>query len=174
MNSELLYKKYGQELYFFILKRVRDKHLSNDILQNVFLKVHQRIDQLKDQHKAKAWAFQICRNEIFDFFKNKTVYVKKEQVEAVQEKNVDVENFCCFDRFIEELPGSYKKVIDLTFIEGRKQQEVASQLDMSLANVKARIRRAKEILKEKFSQCCQYQENEKGQLVGTPDCATCS
>ncbi|MEO0331433.1 MAG: RNA polymerase subunit sigma-70, partial [Bacteroidota bacterium] len=57
--------------------------------------------------------------------------------------------------------------------KGHKQKDVAKELEISLENTKARIRRAKGILKEKFKECCKYELDKKGKLIGEPNCSIC-
>lgn len=172
MNTWEVWDKYGQEVYFFILKKVNEKSASNDIFQNSFLKVHGSLHQLKDEEKLRAWVFQITRNEIANYFNKESSY-KDVVTQASTNDTLPSENICCFDRFIDELPDSYKEVIELTYIAGKKQEEVAEELGISLANVKARIRRSKAMLKERFQECCKYEMDEQGKLTGAPNCSSC-
>lgn len=172
MTTNQLWNKYNGEAYFFILKKVRNAESANDILQNSFLKIHQKLYQLQDEEKAKSWVFQIIRNEIANFFNRESKYVGIFN-NLKDDNSADIERFCCFDRFINELPGNYLEVIDLVYIQGKKQQEAATKLNISLANVKARIRRAKSILKQNFKDCCKFEINDEGDLVGTSNCAYC-
>lgn len=173
MNSLEIYHKYGQELYFFILKKVKDKHITNDIFQNTFMKVHKNLNHLQESNKSRSWAFQICRNEIANFYSKEQVY-KEIEVRLAKETESEYENICCFDRFLDELPENYKSVIALTFLEGKKQEEAAQILNISISNVKARIRRSKAILKSRFVECCKYDIDAGGKVSGIPDCTTCS
>ena len=173
MNSNVIYQKYGQEVYFAILKKVKDKHAANDIFQSTFYKVHKNIHQLKDQQKSRAWVFQISRNEIANYFNEELTHEDVESLVASDGYDV-YEDICCFDRFIDDLPKIYKEVIELTFMGGKRQEEVSEILGISTANVKARIRRSKALLKKRFIECCNYDMNTKGKLVGVPNCATCT
>ena len=172
MDTQELFSNLSDSIYFFILKRVKNKSIANDILQNTFFKVHKNLHQLKEEEKAKTWVFQIARNEIANYYSQEATYAYS----FTEEQQTDAESYqtvCCFDRFINELPPTYKKVIELVYIDGKKQHEAAEIIEISLANVKVRIRRAKAILKENFSACCKYEFDKKGNLVGEPDCAAC-
>jgi RNA polymerase sigma-70 factor (ECF subfamily) len=173
MGTEKIWNAFNEELYFFILKRVKNETSTGDIFQNTFLKIHKNLQQVKDERKIKAWVFQIARNEIADYFKKESKYIAPiEEVEEVfTNKN---EAYCCFDKFLNDLPAIYKETVELVYTKGKKQNEAAQILDISLANVKARIRRSKDILKEKFSQCCKYEFDKNGDLVGEADCSTCT
>lgn len=158
-------------MYFFILKKVRDRNAADDILQNTFLKIHKNLPKLKDSSKLRAWSFQIARNEIVNYHKNDFVYTHRiNDTEIVVE---DYRNFCCFDRFINDLPEKYKQVIELVYMKGEKQKDAASLLGISLENVKVRIKRTKDILKKNFSECCKYQFDRQGNLTGETNCPVC-
>src|SRR5690606_2267222 len=150
-----------------------NENAANDIFQNTFLKIHKNLHQLKEKEKIKAWVFQIARNEIANYFKRESIYgAGLHNSEAtVSEKH---QNICCFDKFVTALPIIYREPIELVYIKGKKQKEAAEILSISLANIKARIRRAKDILKKDFSECCNYEFDKKGNLVGEPDCANCN
>lgn len=160
MDSEEIYQKYYSGLFFFILKRVKDEPATKDILQTSFLKIHEKKHQLKDRTKLKAWVFQIVRNEINN-------HLKTIQTQPFKEQPFETfaENACCLDRFIAELPDLYQIPVKLVYLEGKSQQEAADLLNISLSALKGRIRRAKEILKGQFQECCNYQINKKNQLV---------
>lgn len=172
MNSEVIYEQFGQEAYFFVLKKVKDTSIANDVLQNAFLKIHKNIHQLKAEQKVRAWVFQICRNEIANYFNKESAYQNGSELDDSTYEGPG-EHICCFDRFIEELPENFQQVIELAYIQGKPQEQVAETLGISLANVKARVRRAKAQLKKRFLDCCKYETNAQGQLVGSPDCSVC-
>lgn len=172
MRTLEVYQEYGDKLYFFILKRVKDREAANDILQNSFEKIHINLPKLRAKQKVKAWIFQIARNELVNYFDKETKYVSAPEYSEPTEE-VSIQNCCCFDRFIDHLPTSNKKVIELVYEKGAKQYEAAEILGLSLANVKAIIRKSKDLLKDQFISCCKYELNTSGKLVGAADCAHC-
>ena len=171
MDTAGVWNQYGTELYLFILKRTSDTEVANEVLQNTFLKVHLKLNTLKDIEKIRPWLFQIVRNEIALFFKDKAKEKRLEDWSPVEDSEADL---CCFNRFIEKLPDLYRQPVELVYIKGKKQKEVAEQLGISLPNVKARLHRAKELLKQDFMACCKIELNENDKLISsTVDCAVC-
>lgn len=169
MESEEIYQKYYASLYLFILKRVKNEVISEDILQSTFLKIHEKKSQLKDPTKLKHWIFQIVRNEIIDHFNS-----QKPKIVDVLPSEATEDGACCLHRFIDELPDLYRNPIQMVYLEGKSQNETAEKLGISLAAIKGRIRRAKEILKEKFKICCKYSVDGNNQLIGQADCQVCN
>ncbi len=172
METQNIWDHLNDELYFFILKKVKDTDATNDIFQNTFLKIHNNVSKLREEEKARAWAFQIARNEIVNHFNKESVFVA-ELDDTILIPTEVYEHVCCFDKFIHDLPDIYRQVIELIYIKGLKQKEVAIALDISLENVKARIKRAKEILKKRFNECCKYEFDEDGKLIGESNCSAC-
>ena len=172
MSTEDIWAKYNNELYFFILKRADDYNATNDIFQEVFLKIHEHLSSLRDEKKLRAWIYQIARNEISNYYlKNSKEH---NQFEESNESDIsDIHGVCCLDKFIQELPTNYKEVIESIYVEGLKQKDVAHKLGISLENVKIRVKRGKDILKNEFKVCCKYDLNENDKLVGSPNCTTC-
>ena len=172
METKNLWDNFNEEVYFFILKKVKDKDVTIDIFQNTFLKIHINLSNLNKEEKARAWVFQIARNEIINHFNKETLYV--ENLDTNKEVSAEkYEHICCFDKFINDLPEIYKQVIELIYIKGQKQKDVAKELEISLENVKARIKRAKDILKKKFNECCKYEFDKNGKLIGESNCSIC-
>ena len=172
MDTQTLWKTYGDNLYFFILKRTKDRAKAQDIFQNTFLKAHTHIGDLRDEGSAKSWLFRIARNELADFSKAEGKYapiIKPQKEETAEYEDA----FCCFDRFLDQLPKDYYLPVHLVYVEGKKQAEAAEILGIGLPNLKARLRRAKETLKTNFQKCCHYELNERGQLVGEANCGHC-
>lgn len=172
METQRIFNNFSEQLYFFILKKVRNKDIANDVFQNTFLKIHKNLSKLEKEEKAKAWVFQIARNEVINHFNKESVYVEKSDVN----KGIPLQKYqyiCCFDKFINDLPEIYRQVIELIYIKGLKQKDVVKELGISLENVKIRIKRAKDILKKKFNECCKYEFDKKGKLIGESNCSIC-
>lgn len=169
--------EFEEQIYFFILKKVKNKDNAKDILQNVNLKALENFGQIKNFKKLRAWLYQTARNEISNFYSQENKYDSKiENISfensAAQKQTKD--EFCCFDRFIDELPPIYKSVIEQIYINGKTQKQTAEMLNISLPGVKARSRRAKSILKIRFEECCNYQTDKNGNLTGDSDCSICN
>jgi RNA polymerase sigma-70 factor (ECF subfamily) len=173
METQTIWDNFNEELYFFILKKVKNKDTTNDIFQNTFLKIHKNLSKLEKEEKARAWIFQIARNEIVNYFNEESIYIGKLDINK-ENSLPEYQHICCFDKFINDLPEIYRQVIELIYIKGQKQKDSAKELEISLENVKARIKRAKDILKKKFSECCKYEFDKNGKLIGESNCSICN
>src|SRR6266511_4731623 len=68
--SEQLWETFSGPLYQFIQRRVPDAHSAEDILQDVFLKIHTHIDTLRRHDRLTSWIYQITRNAIADYYRS--------------------------------------------------------------------------------------------------------
>ena len=79
--TEQIWKNFNQQLLGFIKARINDQEVAKDILQEVFIKIHQKIDSIQDKQKITSWIYQITRNTIIDYYRKK----KQDTVELVLE-----------------------------------------------------------------------------------------
>ena len=66
-----IWNEFSQELLGFIKARVNNEQNAEDILQEVFIKIHTKIDTIHKHQKIASWVYQITRNAIIDFYRKK-------------------------------------------------------------------------------------------------------
>lgn len=166
---EKLWNNFHLELLNFIRNKVSDQAVAEDILQDVFIKVHQRIDSLQDIKQLNAWLYRICKNAIIDHYRtNKTLQLNEQQIDAVvaptETHSEHRQLNRCIQNLIEELPEQYNQILLSSELEQEKQQTIAERQELSLAAVKSRIKRGRLLLKQKLHACCDFEFND-----GLPD-----
>jgi len=169
MNSAEIWNRFSEKLRNFLLKRLSDQNIADDLLQEVFLKIHLKLPQLKNEDRLEYWVFQIAYNQLNDFYRKKNnEFVSSSFIEELTlETNKDSHSpMDCLIPFINHLPEKYKEAILLSEVEGLKQQEVAQKLNLSISGAKSRIQRGRELIKQHFVECCNYHINKEGKLVG--------
>lgn len=179
MTTNQVWTKYAKDVQFFILSKVKDKTITDDILQDTFIKIHTKLHTLKDLTKLKSWIFTIARNSIMDYFKstNKTFELANFETETKIETQSHTEKDC-LQGILQSLPKKYRDPLFLSDIKGLKQQEVADQLNQSLPTTKSQIQRARKLIAKGFMDCCGFVLNDEGKLVGEvqdkDDCKVCN
>lgn len=178
MTSQQVWTKYSDDVKRFIISKVEDVAIADDILQDTFIKVHTKLHTLKDITKLKPWLFTIARNSIMDYFKttNQTFELASFESETEIEAHTHTEKDC-LRGILESLPKKYREPLFLSDIKGLKQQEVAEKLNQSLPTTKSQIQRARKLIAKGFMDCCGFVLNEEGKLVGEvqdkEDCKVC-
>ena len=159
----------NDSLKSFILKQVKDSHIADDILQDVFLKVNSKIDTLKDETKISSWIFQITRNSIHDHFRSKKNFKTEDFDFEISDTEI-TENETqklsrCIKPMIDALPEKYKEAVRLSEIEGLSQKDMADQLNISYSGIKSRVQRGREKLKELLLDCCIIHADKYGNII---------
>ncbi len=68
-TSEKIWLEYHSRLRAFIATKISDAAARDDILQEVFLKMHTGLASLKERTKLKSWLYQITRNAVIEYFR---------------------------------------------------------------------------------------------------------
>ncbi len=168
-RTEQVWQQYHSKLHGFIQKRVGDAADAEDILQDVFMKIHSRIGTLRDSEKIHAWIYRIAGNVVIDHYRtHKTAAELPEPLPASEgdaDDKAQQELAGCIRPMIDSLPEHYRKALMLSEIEGLTQKEMAAQLGLSLPGAKARIRRGRAMLKDMLLQCCHFEFDRRGAVV---------
>jgi RNA polymerase sigma-70 factor (ECF subfamily) len=178
MQTQDIWNVYSNALKHFILSKVKNKGVTDDLLQETFIKVHTKLHQLEDDTKLKSWLFSIARNVVVDHFRQQdfTYYLSDDNF-IDQEQKQEHSEHDCLRGIIKNLPKKYRDPLFLSDIKGLKQQEVAKQLHLPLPTVKSQLQRARKQLAQGFVDCCGFVLNDKGHLVGEiqdkADCKVC-
>ena len=166
---EHIWRTYHKQLLSFIRKRVSDSTLAEDLLQEVFIKIHSNIDSLQEGKKVKAWLFQITRNTIIDHYRRSTNHEEAEvQILELEDENeaeamADIQT--CIVPMIKSLPEDYRDALLLSELNGLSQKELSQKLQISYSAAKSRVQRGRSLLKEALSQCCSFEKDSKGRII---------
>lgn len=165
---ETIWTDFGDTLKRFILRRVGDEQAAEDILQDVFLKIHAGIAGLNDERRLQSWVYQIARNAIVDFYR-KPIYGQElpEELAAPDGDGDEVERQLArsLRGMVEQLPDEYRQALILTAFEGLTQKEVAERLGLSLSGAKSRVQRGREKLRDLLLECCHLEFDQGGRVI---------
>ena len=149
----MLWTETQAGLKAFIHRRVRDKAVAEDILQDVFLKMYTRMDQLNDTAKITAWIYQITRNAITDYFRSQSKSVSVLDLDWESDHaNLNDCVYSCLKEMLATLPDKYREAIELTELESLSQTQLAERLNISYSGAKSRVQRARQMLKQKMEE----------------------
>lgn len=150
-----LYSRYKRNVYEYCFRLLQENNNAEDAMQNTFIKVYQRIGELKNPASFKAWLFTIARNEVYSLFRktrnngsldDEDIFdpssphdevVQQEQTELVQ-------------KFLAQLKPTYREVLILLEYEQLSYAEIASVTGTSVSSVESMIFRARKALAKKL------------------------
>ena len=178
-TTEKVWYEFNAQLKLFILKRIPDEHSAEDILQDVFLKIHAHIDGLKNEEKLQGWIYQIARNAIHDYYRSyKATSQLPETLDVAEDlpgDDVIAELIPCIKEMLDSLPNDYRQALILTEYQGLTQKELGEKLGISLSGAKSRVQRAREKMKTMLLDCCHFQFDRLGRVIDYQSrCDCCS
>lgn len=177
-SAQDLWTRFHAPLHAFIRHRVGDAAAADDILQDVFVRIHTRIDTLREDAKIQAWIYQITRNAIADYYRARhtdpivpsLVDEAEGSIETVFPTEAEQDNLAqelapSVRAMIDALPATYREALLLTDIHGMSQVELAQHLGISLSGAKSRVQRARAKVKQMLLDCCHFEFDRLGGVV---------
>lgn len=171
----LIWNNIQEKLKTFVFRHTRDKAIAEDIVQDVFLKVHTNLGQLKESDKLAGWIFQIARNTVTDYFRYKSKTIRAIDIDwEVEKKPLNECVSGCLQDMMNTLPEKYRNALELTEFKNVSQLELAKQLNISYSGAKSRVQRARQMLKEKMDDAYQITFDAYGNVTVCEDRGPCA
>lgn len=171
-SAEDVVRSFSGSLRSFIRARVWASEL-DDVEQEVYLRLHRSLAELRDEQRLEAFLFRIARNAVIDQYRARAREAGRsdlsDEVVATDLEDGDVpaverELATCVTPFLEALPAPYREALTLTEIEGLTQREAAERLGLSLSGTKSRVQRGRVMLRESFEACCDIVTDARGRV----------
>jgi len=149
----ILYERYVQAMYNTACRIVGNSDDAEDVTQEAFIKAFEKLEHFKGTATFGAWLKRIVINQSLNWLrKNKNLQydeLTNLSIEAETEIELPAENIkiTCMLKAIDELKDNYKIAINLHYIEGYDYEEMMQILNLSYANVRTLVSRAKKKLK---------------------------
>jgi RNA polymerase sigma-70 factor (ECF subfamily) len=152
----------------FIARRIEPSTVE-DLVQEVFLKVHESASELRDVESVGPWLFRIARNVVIDHLRKRRAHTALEEhdepASLEPEINFNEEMAAWFRPMMDLLPEEYRLAIELTEIQGLTQRELAERCGLSLSGARSRVQRAKQLLEGVVRACCDFEVDAHGNFV---------
>ncbi|MTI31525.1 sigma-70 family RNA polymerase sigma factor, partial [Xanthovirga aplysinae] len=158
--------QYKDGLRNYIWRQVKDPDLADELTQEVLMKTYKVCCSDKEIKNVRSWLFQISQNIVYDHFKK-----QKRQINEVVDKPEPKEATVYKElaEYVEPLlgllPDKYAIPLQLSDIEGLKQEEIANKLNLGLSATKSRIQRARNLLQKEISSCFYLDKDANGNLT---------
>ncbi len=185
-NTEQVWEEFSEAIRLFIKHKVSDTSQSEDILQDVFVKIHSSIDSLKEDTKIRGWVYQIARNTIIDYYRRKIIKLESIDEIPLEEEGAanSINNMIEAEPaqkvavglkgMIDNLPEKYSQALYLVEFDGLTQVELAKKLGISVSGAKSRVQRGRQLLKDSLMKCCHFELDRYGAIINTyPVCCCC-
>lgn len=172
---EVLSREFRERLQAFVARRVSNLADVDDIVQWVFLRMHQNLGQIRHYDRIHAWLYSTARRAIADYYRSGT------RREAAAGSTVDLEGLharwqspsgvdedsrpevaACLAPVMDRLGASDQEAIRLTDLQGVSVAEAAARAGISLSGMKSRVQRARLRLRRAILDCCRVALDGRG------------
>lgn len=156
VSQEKLYKRYYPKMMSMVKRytNIHQYHLAEEILNNGFLKVFQKVDSYKFEGSFEGWVRRVIYHSIFDYIRQHMKYNEKVVfVEKDESVHADFASGMHYDeliKLIQELPQTTRYVFNMYVMEGMTHKQISDHLEMSEGTSKWHLFEARRLLKIKI------------------------
>jgi RNA polymerase sigma-70 factor, ECF subfamily len=157
-----LVEQYQHRLYRYLLRLVSQPSTAEDLFQQTWLRVMERIQYYDPKRSFEGWLFAVAHNLAIDHLRKRKPESLDEPLPSGEtqsdmtrsdspgalEQFLSKEKASCVAEAVSELPPAFREVITLRFEEEMKLEEIAGVLALPMGTVKTRLHRALKALRQ--------------------------
>ena len=160
----------------YLVRRVSSPCDVDDVLQEVFTRIHRGLGELHDGESFGGWVYRIAERAVVDHLRARSRHplVGDQSSDlpldssAIDEPDLALQSDLaeCVVMFVARLPSPYREAITLTELQGLTQKDAADMLGVSLSGMKSRVQRGRERIRRMFDECCDVSTDTRGHVLG--------
>lgn len=166
-----LWTEFSGRIREFIARRVHGDADVEDVLQEVFAKIHAGLAHLQEDERLEAWLFQIARRAIVDHYRSRSGARRAGELPgdlSVERSETDLTAVVAswLSPMMELLSEEDRDAIRMADLEGAPRKDLAARLGLSLTGAKSRVQRARKRLRTALLECCHIEMDRRGNAIG--------
>jgi len=167
------WKELEQHLRPYLARRVASPTDIDDILQEIFVRMHRSLAALRDEERFGGWVYRVANSAIIDHARQRARVphlTSRDDFELEASPEPADEQFQsalgeCVALFVSRLSSPYREAVTLTELQGLTQKEAADMLGVSLSGLKSRVQRGRSKIRRMFEECCQISVDCRGRVI---------
>lgn len=167
-----VWKLFSADLGAFIRRRVNNPDDAEDVLQDVFVRIHRGLPGLADTRRLLPWIYRVARNAIIDRTRQRAEPSALNHEPASDDPSDDTDSRReigrCLNQMMLRLPEADREALEQVELEEVTQREFAKRTGLSTSGAKSRVQRARRRLKDELLACCEFQFDRFGRPVSKP------
>jgi RNA polymerase sigma-70 factor (ECF subfamily) len=170
-TTQVPWRELADPLRRFLRSRVGDRDVAEDLLQEVFLRLHERREPIGQIERIDAWLFRVAGNVAIDHLRRRGVVGLDEGLEPSEEPTLTDDDqptrvlSAWLGARVAELPEKYREVLELTEQRGLSQRAAAEQLGLPYSTVKSRVQRGRDLLHAELLRCCDVELDARNHIT---------
>ncbi len=155
-----IFRKYGDRLFGFALKYLKSKEYTEELVQDVFLKIWENRANLKKEFSLKSYLFTITYHNLCGLFRKKQIQVKfQNEIGFKENLSVNLEDQLEYkstleqiEKLIDKLPEKQKVIFIKSRKEGKSTREIADEMNLAPGTVDNQISATIKFLRKNLSE----------------------
>lgn len=184
-TTQQAWETFSLPLRSFLLRRAPTPADAEDILQDVFVRLHARVDDLHDESRLGSWIFSIARNALTDHYRARAREGRLSELPADSRgepassveagaspgtadgagNDAETRIASGLGTMVDALDPKYREAIRLYELEGHTFEQVAARLGLSLSGAKSRVQRGRAMLRDALLDCCHFEFDRRGGII---------
>lgn len=175
-----LVQKYQKPVHAFVWRKIGDYHVAEEITQDIFLRVYQKLDTLNNQESFAGWLYVIAARYCFAWFEKKRLPTQSldampaEELEdlAYTQHHENQQNEIASERqrevvkhLLQKLPASERTTITLHYLDDMTCEDISQSMGVSTNTVKSRLHRARKRLLKEEQVIHEIWSGDKGEIM---------
>lgn len=155
-----LMQEYSDDILHLVYTYVKNRTTAEDLTQEIFLKCYEKLNQLNQQATLKTWVYRIANNHCKDYLRSwhyRKITLSDKILDYLPSKSKQVEEEIIANsegniltNAVMNLPLKYREVVFLHYYEELSLAEISKITKVNINTIKTRLKRAKELLKDKM------------------------
>lgn len=155
-----LMDEYGDDILHLVYTYVKNRATAEDLTQEIFIKCYEKLNQFNQQATIKTWVYRIASNHCKDYLRSwhyRKITLSDKILDYIPSKSKQVEEEIITNseeniltNAVMNLPLKYREVVFLHYYEELSLAEISKITTVNINTIKTRLKRAKELLKDKM------------------------
>jgi RNA polymerase sigma-70 factor (ECF subfamily) len=189
LRDEELWRTLNTRLAAFVARRIGNPHAAEDVAQEVLLRLHRTLGELRDDDRLDAFAYRVARNAIIDHYRSTAAAKELPAAPDALVERIDAnggigeesdalagtqELARCLEPLVRRLPDRYREALVLTDLGKLSQAQAAQVVGLSVPGMKARVQRGRAQLHALLTRCCEVVVDEDRSVTGVQRSGPCA
>lgn len=159
----------------YVARRLAASCDVDDVVQDVFVRMHRGLADLRDSDRFGGWVYTIAEHAVADHLRKRARHLVAGHSNVQLEDEVaewhdaggalEADLAECVTLFVSRLTSPYRDAITLTELQGLTQKDAAEMLGLSPSCTKSRVHRGREQIRRMFEECCEISVDARGHIV---------
>jgi RNA polymerase sigma-70 factor (ECF subfamily) len=169
LDTEAVWLAFQGQLRAFVARRISRSADVEDIVQWVFLRLHQNLHALRQTDRVHAWLYRTARRAVADYYRERArgrelpsggaldlEPLTRDGERASENEDADFQQVAadCLAPLVEALPAPYRDAIVLADLHGIRLAEAARSAQVSVSGMKSRVQRGRKRLQQLLADSC--------------------